>query len=53
MKALAYISLFVCALNIVISLGVIELTIFWGVAAVVPLTMIFYWKLKEKYENKI
>lgn len=53
MKTLEYIALAICLVNVLAFAGMWDLMALWGAVAVIPLTMIIYRKLKEKYENKI
>ncbi len=51
MKKLAYSALFTCLVNIVLFAGVWELLLLWGIVAILPLTMIIYWRLREKQDE--
>lgn len=53
MKILERIALIVCLVNVLAFVGMWNMMLLWGGIAIIPLTMIIYRKLKEKYENKI
>lgn len=53
MKILERLALAICLINVLAFVGMWDVMLLWGATAIIPLTMIIYRKLKEKYENKI
>lgn len=52
MKRLERIALAICVINIVAFAGLWDIMLGWGLVVLIPATMIFYRKLREKSEHE-